>query len=427
MRFSLCIYWIAFLSPLIGSITSAKDLQEEHETTDLKLIEDEILALIQQDSSWMIDESARSKRNGEIEVERILTRHKKHRKRRRCKNQSTTCLRGTSTTPRGDEAPVDETSEKLKLATESDDRVQDSHTETKEKDHNINHSLRENDGIIPERNASINQNLSDLKLTNSSDGRSTASESELPRANPSFQTSRKDRPKKGEISDNDDYVDEEPSAMYSAVDEQYAIPESITVLLNKLFQALGNTTNDQDTLNDSTSTNETTEDPCQKWINSKDKFNDVFASSLTVLPACPCLYPNNIVYDDKIWDEKRKKNFRWRDVSGESHRLDVYKSGATYCIRSALTQGTGSAAAQHCCYDSDRKLLTRGSGAGTPHFISAEVSTILHEKLDILPWRLCKGDFSRYNAVRPPNNENNCETNPEDEEYQRQVNSTKYY
>lgn len=121
----------------------------------------------------------------------------------------------------------------------------------------------------------------------------------------------------------------------------------------------------------------------------------IVTDGLTSLPACPCQYPSNIFYDDKIWDEKRMKYFRWRDVSGESQRLDVYKPGATYCIRSLLTQGSGSAAVQHCCYDRQRKLLTRGSGAGTPNFVSPEISPILHERIDILPWRLCKGDFSR--------------------------------
>ena len=89
------------------------------------------------------------------------------------------------------------------------------------------------------------------------------------------------------------------------------------------------------------------------------------------------------------------KYFRWRDVSGSSQRLDVYKPGAAYCVRSLLTQGSGSAAAQHCCYDRRRKLLTRGSGAGTPYFVSPEISPTLHERIDVLPWRLCKGDFSR--------------------------------
>lgn len=83
-------------------------------------------------------------------------------------------------------------------------------------------------------------------------------------------------------------------------------------------------------------------------------------------------------------------------MSGGSQRLDVYKPGAAYCVRSLLAQGSGNAAAQHCCYDRKRRLLTRGSGAGTPNFVSPEISAVLHERIDVLPWRLCKGDFSRY-------------------------------
>lgn len=123
------------------------------------------------------------------------------------------------------------------------------------------------------------------------------------------------------------------------------------------------------------------------------------AGSLASLPGCPCQYPSNIFYDDKIWDVKRTRYFRWRDASGDSQRLDVYKPGAAYCVLSLLTQGSGSAAAQHCCYDRRRKLLTRGSGAGTPNFVSPEISPVLHERIDVLPWRLCKGDFSRSFSV----------------------------
>lgn len=114
------------------------------------------------------------------------------------------------------------------------------------------------------------------------------------------------------------------------------------------------------------------------------------------MPACSCQYPTNIFYDDKIWDERQGRHFRWRDVSGDSQRLDVYKPGAVYCVRSLLTQGSGTPAAQHCCYDRRRKLVTRGSGAGTPNFVSPEISAILHQRIDVLPWRLCKGDFSRF-------------------------------
>lgn len=434
MRFSVCIvYWIAIQSTLIGSIAGAVDRRADDENiTDLEPIRDQRLTLMQLDSIWPIDESARSKRNEEIGDEPVLTRHGKHRKRRRCRNRST-CLRNTTATrlhlSRGDRAPVNETSNQSKSGANAtvagiDDRLQDSRTDSKGKGHEITESAGDNDGIVSERNVSVNEDSSDLETTDSPDERPTASEMEPVGANRSLEA--KDQSRKDEVGDGDDYTDEEPAAMYSAMDEQFTVPDSLSALLSKLFQSLRNTstTNEQDIFKDLNFVNGTSEDPCQKWLNSKEKFDEVFLGGLTSLPGCPCQYPSNIFYDDKIWDEKRKKHFRWRDVSGESQRLDVYKPGAAYCIRSLLTQGTGSAAAQHCCYDRDRKLLTRGSGAGTPNFVSPEISSILHEKIDVLPWRLCKGDFSRYNEVRPPNNENNCETNPDDEEYQRQIDST---
>ncbi|KAK2575729.1 hypothetical protein KPH14_012118 [Odynerus spinipes] len=206
--------------------------------------------------------------------------------------------------------------------------------------------------------------------------------------------------------------------------------DDLSTLLTRLFQILRNTSveDSREILKELNFVGETVdEDPCQKWLNSKDKLEEAFLGPLVALPACPCQYPSNIFYDDKLWDEKQQKHFRWRDVSGESHRLDVYKPGAAYCVRSLLAQGSGSAAAQHCCYDRQRRLITRGSGAGTPNFVSPEISIALHEKIDILPWRLCKGDFSRFNKVRPPNNDNGCDDNPDNEEYQRQINNTKYY
>lgn len=130
---------------------------------------------------------------------------------------------------------------------------------------------------------------------------------------------------------------------------------------------------------------------CTIWLQ-----NFVVPGPLVYLPGCPCQYPSGIFYDDKIWDEKQQRYFRWRDVNGDSERMDVYKPGAAYCVRSLLSQGSGHAAAQHCCYDRQRRLLTRGSGAGTPNYVSPEISAELHERIDILPWRLCKGDFSRY-------------------------------
>ncbi|XP_012152777.1 uncharacterized protein LOC100878541 [Megachile rotundata] len=388
MKASVLICWTFLLqSILIVSARHADINRTNDNRTNGGLQEvrtEESLSRFSNSSSWMII-SIRSKRSEEIIEETIPTRHSKHRKRRRCRNRPT-CFRGTST-----------------------NRFFPRSNSTEHKIKNEDYDVTE---IIEEKDAYDEHVLSD--------------EIELEKVEATSNT--KSQSKKNEIGENIDYKEDAyPSPFY--VEDQVEMPESLGALLSKLFQSLRNasTTKGQDIFKELNFVNATNEDPCQKWLNSKEKLEKVSLGGLISLPACPCEYPSNIFYEDKIWDEKQKKYFRWRDVSGNSQRLDIYKPGATYCIRSLLTQGSGSAAAQHCCYDRSRKLLTRGSGAGTPNFVSPEISPILHERIDILPWRLCKGDFSRYNGVRPPNNDNGCEANPDDEEYQRQIDDTKHY
>ena len=69
-------------------------------------------------------------------------------------------------------------------------------------------------------------------------------------------------------------------------------------------------------------------------------------------------------------------------------------AGAKRCVRSEV--GEGTLAAQNCCYDSANKLLTRGSGAGTPDVISPDISAPLHQLVDKVPWLMCRGDWTRY-------------------------------
>ncbi|XP_050464529.1 isthmin-1-like [Cataglyphis hispanica] len=206
--------------------------------------------------------------------------------------------------------------------------------------------------------------------------------------------------------------------------------EGLNILLAKLFEALQNDTakDDHDILKGSNSIGNTSndEDRCQKWLNNRERIEQAFPGSIDELPACPCRYPNDIFYDDLIWDKNRQKKFRWRDASNDPQRL-VYKQGAFYCVRSLPAQGSENIGAQHCCYDEERRLLTRGSGAGTPYIVSPDMSFMLHDKIDLLPWRLCKGDFTRYNKVRVPNNDDDCEVNPDDEEYEYQVENAKNY
>lgn len=93
------------------------------------------------------------------------------------------------------------------------------------------------------------------------------------------------------------------------------------------------------------------DDPCQRWLECKDDLESAFLSGNNHLPSCPCHYPSTIFYDDKIWDENQSRFFRWRDASSEAERLNIYKPGAAYCIRSLLAQGSSSISSQHCCYD----------------------------------------------------------------------------
>uniref|UniRef100_A0A8C0JFY3 AMOP domain-containing protein n=1 Tax=Chelonoidis abingdonii TaxID=106734 RepID=A0A8C0JFY3_CHEAB len=170
-------------------------------------------------------------------------------------------------------------------------------------------------------------------------------------------------------------------------------------------------------------------DSCEKWLNCKSDFLTRYLSKvLTDLPSCPCSYPLEAVYSAvNLRDEHQGKNFRWRDASGPKERLDIYKPTARFCLRSMLSLDSTTLAAQHCCYDEHTKLITRGKGAGAPNLISTEFSPELHYKVDMLPWILCKGDWSRYHAVRPPNNGQQCADNPTEEEYLSQLQEAKEY
>ncbi|KFO90368.1 Isthmin-2, partial [Buceros rhinoceros silvestris] len=168
-------------------------------------------------------------------------------------------------------------------------------------------------------------------------------------------------------------------------------------------------------------------DSCEKWLNCKSDFLTKYLSKvLTDLPSCPCSYPLEAVYSAvNLRDEQQGK--RWRDASGPKEPLDIYKPTARFCLRSMLSLDSTTLAAQHCCYDEHTRLITRGKGAGVPNLISTEFSPELHYKVDMLPWILCKGDWSRYHAVRPPNNGRRCADNPAEEEYLSQLQEAKEY
>lgn len=163
-------------------------------------------------------------------------------------------------------------------------------------------------------------------------------------------------------------------------------------------------------------------DSCERWMNCKSDFLKKYMTKVANdLPSCPCSYPTEVAYSTAdVYDALTRRDFRWKDASGPKEKLEIYKPTARYCIRSMLTLESTTLAAQHCCYDDSMKLITRGKGAGTPNLISTEFSADLHYKVDILPWIICKGDWSRYNQARPPNNGQKCADNPQDEDYYKQ-------
>ncbi|XP_045174832.2 isthmin-2-like [Mercenaria mercenaria] len=161
------------------------------------------------------------------------------------------------------------------------------------------------------------------------------------------------------------------------------------------------------------------EDVCGKWVKCNKKFAQDFIKNSS-LPACPCFFPLIRVKSKDIFDTRLDRTINWVDSS--SHSDLVYKPGAFACMRSSLLPGTATLAVQQCCYDSLYTLVTRGQSAGTPVLISPEISKELHHKVDLLPWIICKGDWTRYNQVLSPDNTLNCYENPDDDiiKWQRQ-------
>ncbi|XP_039384595.1 isthmin-1 [Mauremys reevesii] len=170
-------------------------------------------------------------------------------------------------------------------------------------------------------------------------------------------------------------------------------------------------------------------DSCERWMSCKSEFLKKYMHKVVNdLPSCPCSYPTEVAYSTaEIYDRIKRKNFRWKDASGPKEKLEIYKPTARYCTRSMLSLESTTLAAQHCCYDDNMQLITRGKGAGTPNLISVEFSAELHYKVDILPWIICKGDWSRYNEARPPNNGQKCTENPSDEDYYKQFQEAREY
>lgn len=110
-------------------------------------------------------------------------------------------------------------------------------------------------------------------------------------------------------------------------------------------------------------------------------------------------------------------------------RESTWTSTSPRCVSACAPccRESSTLAAQHCCYDLGSRRLTRGKGAGVPALLSTDFSPELHFKVDMLPWILCKGDWSRYHALRPPSNGRACADSPPEEEYLALLQEAKEY
>lgn len=155
------------------------------------------------------------------------------------------------------------------------------YNKTKEEDYNTDVEKnkiksKKESFVVMERNSSTS-NLSDEELIASYDEPSVTDEIEYENADQSWK--KRDRSKKDEFTESTDYSDEIYSpAVYSAGDDHVIIHESLSDLLTKLFQSLRNatTTDERNIFKELNFVNGTNEDPCQKWLNSRDKLEQVF-------------------------------------------------------------------------------------------------------------------------------------------------------
>jgi len=167
-------------------------------------------------------------------------------------------------------------------------------------------------------------------------------------------------------------------------------------------------------------------DPCALWERCALNQNATLRRWLEELPNCPCqFHPMQLFFNSTLYDQELDKYFEWRVMKVD--KLDLLRRTAEFCIRQRRSFSSSSLAAQVCCYDSKLKLITRGVGAGTPFLVSPDWNRRVHYELDELPIRLCNGDWTRYHAVRPPNNDRNCTENPGDEEFAHQVGKARDY
>ena len=140
---------------------------------------------------------------------------------------------------------------------------------------------------------------------------------------------------------------------------------------------------------------------CNQFIKENDEHGYAW---LDRLPDCPC---NSDGEELESWGHTA-----W---SGDIKSFTVRKfhPGASGgCYRSApIDVENDELSAQQCCYTDDNKLITGGSGAGTPDIDAADGFfggyDPGHIEADSDPWEWC--GFEIYNQIRKPNTGNDCQ------------------
>lgn len=126
-------------------------------------------------------------------------------------------------------------------------------------------------------------------------------------------------------------------------------------------------------------------------------------SWLEVLPDCPC----------EVKDVEKDERFEKAEAGIEKHHPGAATAYRSESVEHINQQGERMNPAQQCAYDStspEGKLITHGSGAGTPDSAAAEFPYIEHYQKDVLTWEAL--GHEEYNQTWKPNNDLNCVTNP---------------
>ena len=166
-------------------------------------------------------------------------------------------------------------------------------------------------------------------------------------------------------------------------------------------------------------------DECITWLTCElPQRTEYVRRKIDDLPSCPCTYPIESILDPSfaLYDPARNSSFQWREASDviENYGRDVYEVGQ--CVRSlAFYNDPSNLASRVCCYDESLQLITRGGAAGGYELVSPDRNSEYHQMLDFMPYVVCKMDWRAVQTQIPPNNEQNCENNPDDETFLAQI------